>query len=163
MAFGAFIALPPGTAGPDYVLSCSPELFLRNASGRLSARPMKGTAPRAREAEGDRLARAQAAVQAGRRAKGAEIQPVGVINLVGLALADRGMDARDRDRGGAGDERGVFCASVTRRRRAREALKRPDGQGATNIRFQVEWASTDGWLRSTGVGLCFSQSGIAFV
>jgi para-aminobenzoate synthetase/4-amino-4-deoxychorismate lyase len=53
VAFGAFIALPPGTDGPDYVLSCSPELFLRNQSGRLSARPMKGTAPRAREAEGD--------------------------------------------------------------------------------------------------------------
>lgn len=53
VAFGAFIALPPGTDGPDYVLSCSPELFLRNAGGRLSARPMKGTAPRAREAEGD--------------------------------------------------------------------------------------------------------------
>jgi para-aminobenzoate synthetase/4-amino-4-deoxychorismate lyase len=53
VAFGAFIALPPGTAGPDYVLSCSPELFLRNQGGRLSARPMKGTAPRAREAEGD--------------------------------------------------------------------------------------------------------------
>ena len=53
VAFGAFITLPPGTAGPDYVLSCSPELFLRNAGGRLSARPMKGTAPRAREAEGD--------------------------------------------------------------------------------------------------------------
>ncbi|MDI3514468.1 MAG: para-aminobenzoate synthetase / 4-amino-4-deoxychorismate lyase [Rhodocyclaceae bacterium] len=53
VAFGAFIALPPGTDGPDYVLSCSPELFLRNQGGRLSARPMKGTAPRAREAEGD--------------------------------------------------------------------------------------------------------------
>lgn len=53
VAFGAFIALPPGTAGPDYVLSCSPELFLRNRGGCLSARPMKGTAPRAREAEGD--------------------------------------------------------------------------------------------------------------
>ena len=37
VAFGAFIALPPGTAGPDYVLSCSPQLFLRNAGGRLSA------------------------------------------------------------------------------------------------------------------------------
>lgn len=53
VAFGAFIALPPGTIGPDFVLSCSPELFLRNDGGRLSARPMKGTAPRAREAEGD--------------------------------------------------------------------------------------------------------------
>ncbi len=53
VAFGALIALPPGTTGPDWVLSCSPELFLRNRGGRLMAKPMKGTAPRAREAEGD--------------------------------------------------------------------------------------------------------------
>ncbi|MFN3988006.1 MAG: chorismate-binding protein [Rhodocyclaceae bacterium] len=53
VAFGAYIAMPPGTPGPDCVLSCSPELFLRNRGGALSARPMKGTAPRAREAEGD--------------------------------------------------------------------------------------------------------------
>ncbi len=53
VAFGAYIALPPGAAGPDYVLSCSPELFLRKQGGHLSARPMKGTAPRARETEGD--------------------------------------------------------------------------------------------------------------
>ncbi|MCB1908162.1 MAG: aminodeoxychorismate synthase component I [Rhodocyclaceae bacterium] len=50
--FGAFVALPPG-AGPSHVLSCSPELFLQNRGGRLSARPMKGTASRARVAEGD--------------------------------------------------------------------------------------------------------------
>ncbi|HRP67854.1 MAG TPA: bifunctional anthranilate synthase component I family protein/class IV aminotransferase, partial [Thauera sp.] len=53
VAFGALIAPPPGTTGPDWVLSCSPELFLRNSGGRLMAKPMKGTAPRAREAEGD--------------------------------------------------------------------------------------------------------------
>ena len=53
VAYGALIALPPGTSGPDWVLSCSPELFMRNSGGRLSAKPMKGTAPRAREAEGD--------------------------------------------------------------------------------------------------------------
>ncbi|HHW65408.1 MAG TPA: aminodeoxychorismate synthase component I [Rhodocyclaceae bacterium] len=53
VAYGALIALPPGTTGPDWVLSCSPELFMRNSGGRLSAKPMKGTAPRAREAEGD--------------------------------------------------------------------------------------------------------------
>ena len=53
VAYGALIALPPGTTGPDWVLSCSPELFLRNSGGRLTAKPMKGTAPRAREAEGD--------------------------------------------------------------------------------------------------------------
>ncbi len=52
VGFGAFIALPPGD-GPSHVLSCSPELFLRNDGGRLSARPMKGTASRARVAEGD--------------------------------------------------------------------------------------------------------------
>ena len=50
--FGAFIALPPGE-GPSHVLSCSPELFLEHHDGRLSARPMKGTASRARVAEGD--------------------------------------------------------------------------------------------------------------
>ena len=43
--FGAFISLPPG--GPlRHVLSCSPELFLRNDGGLLTARPMKGTLPR---------------------------------------------------------------------------------------------------------------------
>ncbi len=53
VAFGAFIALPPGDPGPTHVLSCSPELFLRNVGGKLLARPMKGTASRARMAEGD--------------------------------------------------------------------------------------------------------------
>ncbi len=51
--FGAFIALPPGGAGPTHVLSCSPELFLQHEAGRLLARPMKGTACRAGVPEGD--------------------------------------------------------------------------------------------------------------
>ena len=40
--YGALIALP----GAQWVLSCSPELFIRNETTLLSARPMKGTAPR---------------------------------------------------------------------------------------------------------------------
>jgi len=50
--YGAFIALPPGGA-LHHVLSCSPELFLRHDGGVLTARPMKGTAPRSRAPEGD--------------------------------------------------------------------------------------------------------------
>ena len=55
VAYGAFIALPAGSdaAAPTHVLSCSPELFLRHDSGRLTARPMKGTASRFRAPEGD--------------------------------------------------------------------------------------------------------------
>ncbi len=52
VAFGAFIALPVESGG-GHILSCSPELFLRNSGGRLEARPMKGTASRARVPEGD--------------------------------------------------------------------------------------------------------------
>lgn len=63
--YGAFIALPPraGQTGQTdqrgeadqmrYVLSCSPELFLRHAQGLLTARPMKGTAPRTGDAARD--------------------------------------------------------------------------------------------------------------
>jgi para-aminobenzoate synthetase/4-amino-4-deoxychorismate lyase len=55
--YGAFIALPPEPHAPGsavrHVLSCSPELFLRHDGGVLTARPMKGTAPRARTTEGD--------------------------------------------------------------------------------------------------------------
>ncbi|MEO8297038.1 MAG: aminodeoxychorismate synthase component I [Burkholderiales bacterium] len=39
--YGALIALPQH----DWVLSCSPELFLRHDAGALTAQPMKGTAP----------------------------------------------------------------------------------------------------------------------
>ena len=55
--YGAFIALPPepqaSGSAVRHVLSCSPELFLRHDGGVLTARPMKGTAPRARTTEGD--------------------------------------------------------------------------------------------------------------
>ncbi|WP_409970362.1 aminodeoxychorismate synthase component I [Piscinibacter sp.] len=55
--YGAFIALPPEPQAPGsavrHVLSCSPELFLRHDGGVLTARPMKGTAARARTTEGD--------------------------------------------------------------------------------------------------------------
>ena len=49
VAFGALIPLPEGGC----VVSCSPELFLRQDRGVLTARPMKGTAPRIREPESD--------------------------------------------------------------------------------------------------------------
>ena len=52
VAYGALIALPGG-GDTTYVLSCSPELFLRHASGLLTARPMKGTASRITGPEGD--------------------------------------------------------------------------------------------------------------
>ncbi|MES2938185.1 MAG: aminodeoxychorismate synthase component I [Pseudomonadota bacterium] len=44
--FGALVRMPAG-ARAQWVLSCSPELFVAHAGGALTARPMKGTAPRA--------------------------------------------------------------------------------------------------------------------
>jgi len=75
VAYGAWIALPDeapflppgagavGAAQPlRHILSCSPELFVRHAGGRLLARPMKGTAARGGDAEADaRAARSLAA------------------------------------------------------------------------------------------------------
>lgn len=49
VAYGALVV----HAGGDAVLSCSPELFLRHDGGLLTARPMKGTAPRIPGPEGD--------------------------------------------------------------------------------------------------------------
>lgn len=48
VAYGALVALPalPGEDTARWVLSLSPELFLRHDGGWLQARPMKGTAPR---------------------------------------------------------------------------------------------------------------------
>jgi para-aminobenzoate synthetase/4-amino-4-deoxychorismate lyase len=48
VGYGALIALPAvaGQATARHVLSLSPELFLRHEAGLLTARPMKGTAPR---------------------------------------------------------------------------------------------------------------------
>ncbi|KAG0164020.1 hypothetical protein DFQ28_001322 [Apophysomyces sp. BC1034] len=47
--FGALLALPDGT----HVLSLSPELFVEHRGGAIVARPMKGTAARADDAELD--------------------------------------------------------------------------------------------------------------
>jgi para-aminobenzoate synthetase / 4-amino-4-deoxychorismate lyase len=52
--YGALIALP----GDEWVLSCSPELFMEKCGERLRTRPMKGTAARGRTPEED--ARAEA-------------------------------------------------------------------------------------------------------
>jgi para-aminobenzoate synthetase/4-amino-4-deoxychorismate lyase len=51
--YGAFIALPVRAGQPLHVLSCSPELFMRHERGLLTARPMKGTAPRGGDAGRD--------------------------------------------------------------------------------------------------------------
>ncbi|ASV97142.1 aminodeoxychorismate synthase component I [Paraburkholderia aromaticivorans] len=50
--YGALIALPGG----DWVLSCSPELFVEKQGETLHARPMKGTAPRSDDPAADRRA-----------------------------------------------------------------------------------------------------------
>jgi para-aminobenzoate synthetase/4-amino-4-deoxychorismate lyase len=55
--YGALVALPDGGA----LLSLSPELFIRHAGGELLARPMKGTAPAAADAENARRSLALAA------------------------------------------------------------------------------------------------------
>jgi len=52
VAYGALIPLPNSADG-SWVVSCSPELFLRQEGGVLTARPMKGTAPRISEPESD--------------------------------------------------------------------------------------------------------------
>jgi para-aminobenzoate synthetase/4-amino-4-deoxychorismate lyase len=52
--YGAFIMLPDDEATAiTHVLSLSPELFLRHEAGRLTARPMKGTAARVAAPESD--------------------------------------------------------------------------------------------------------------
>jgi len=56
--------------GERHVLSLSPELFFRiSASGALTAKPMKGTAPRAHEPSADAAARAHLAMSAKDRAE----------------------------------------------------------------------------------------------
>lgn len=44
--YGALMRLPADNAGETWVLSCSPELFLRHRAGMLWTQPMKGTAAR---------------------------------------------------------------------------------------------------------------------
>ena len=54
VSFGALIRLPPAPGCDiEWVLSRSPELFVRHEHGELTARPMKGTAARASAPEGD--------------------------------------------------------------------------------------------------------------
>ncbi len=59
VGFGALIRLPAGEVDDDdhseaqWVLSRSPELFVRHEAGLVQARPMKGTAVRARAPESD--------------------------------------------------------------------------------------------------------------
>ncbi|MFM0552653.1 aminodeoxychorismate synthase component I [Paraburkholderia sediminicola] len=50
--YGALIALPD----EQWVLSCSPELFIEKQGATLRARPMKGTAPRSDDPAADRRA-----------------------------------------------------------------------------------------------------------
>ena len=49
VAYGALIALPD----QRWILSCSPELFIRHQSGQLQAQPMKGTAARGSDPSAD--------------------------------------------------------------------------------------------------------------
>lgn len=54
VGFGALAYLPHSAADqPQWVLSRSPELFLRHHNGQLTARPMKGTAARSPDAAQD--------------------------------------------------------------------------------------------------------------
>lgn len=62
VAYGAYVVLPPVADEPDapdalraprHVLSLSPELFLQHRGGRLTAKPMKGTAARLSVPESD--------------------------------------------------------------------------------------------------------------
>jgi para-aminobenzoate synthetase/4-amino-4-deoxychorismate lyase len=55
VAYGAYIVLPEDSSAgaATHVLSLSPELFLRHDGGRLTARPMKGTAARVAAPESD--------------------------------------------------------------------------------------------------------------
>ncbi len=50
--YGALVALP----GDQWVLSCSPELFIEKHAATIRARPMKGTAPRSSEPLADQRA-----------------------------------------------------------------------------------------------------------
>jgi para-aminobenzoate synthetase/4-amino-4-deoxychorismate lyase len=55
VSMGALIALPHAhdADAQRWVLSSSPELFVRNRGGHMTTRPMKGTAPRAAGADAD--------------------------------------------------------------------------------------------------------------
>ena len=86
VAFGALIRLPTEAGGPDWVLSCSPELFLRHHDGVLQARPMKGTAARSGDDAADALAARRLAADAKNRAEN--------LMIVDLLRNDLGRVAR---------------------------------------------------------------------
>ncbi len=80
--YGALIALPDGRA----VLSLSPELFLRHDDGRLTARPMKGTAAASDDAATDAITAAALAADPKNRAEN--------LMIVDLLRNDLGRIAR---------------------------------------------------------------------
>ena len=86
VGFGSVIRLPAGAGGPDWVLSCSPELFLRHHDGVLQARPMKGTAARSGDDAADALAARRLAADAKNRAEN--------LMIVDLLRNDLGRVAR---------------------------------------------------------------------
>ena len=86
VGFGALIRLPAEAGGPDWVLSCSPELFLRHHDGQLQARPMKGTAARSGDDAADALAARRLAADAKNRAEN--------LMIVDLLRNDLGRVAR---------------------------------------------------------------------
>ncbi len=82
VAHGAFVA-----DGERHILSLSPELFFRiSQSGALTAKPMKGTAPRASEPSADAAARAHLSMSAKDRAEN--------LMIVDLLRNDLGRIAR---------------------------------------------------------------------
>jgi para-aminobenzoate synthetase/4-amino-4-deoxychorismate lyase len=90
--YGALLGLPDGRA----LLSLSPELFVRNDSGRLLARPMKGTAP-AFDDDADPDADADADVKNAARAKSLAEDPKNRaenLMIVDLLRNDLGRVAR---------------------------------------------------------------------
>ncbi len=82
------IITPNGTftGEPTWILSCSPELFLRHQGGRLTARPMKGTAPRGADAATDAALARQLSADAKTRAEN--------LMIVDLLRNDLGRPAR---------------------------------------------------------------------
>ncbi|MEX8519846.1 MAG: aminodeoxychorismate synthase component I, partial [Leptothrix sp. (in: b-proteobacteria)] len=92
--FGALMRLPPveapaaadGAAAPEWVLSCSPELFVQHQAGRLLTRPMKGTTARRPDPAEDAAAAAWLAADAKNRAEN--------LMIVDLLRNDLGRIAR---------------------------------------------------------------------
>ncbi len=82
VAFGALARWPQG----HWIVSCSPELFVRHEQGRLQTRPMKGTVARATDPERDGERRAWLAADPKNRAEN--------LMIVDLLRNDLGRIAR---------------------------------------------------------------------